>query len=449
METAIKRIGGFLNKPIGIYPLVTFRILFGGVMLFSIIRFWYLGWIERQYIDSIFQFKYYGFDWVQPFSAPIMYGIYGLLALACVFIMLGFLYRISIIYFFVAFSYCELIDLTYYLNHYYFISLVAFIMIWLPANRYLALDTHIFRGIKTTIIQRWHIDVIKLQLGIVYFYAGLAKLNYEWLFNAQPLKIWLPANNNLPVIGQLLNYEWTAYAFSWGGALYDLSIPFLLLYHKTRPFAFVAVLGFHIITGAMFQIGMFPYIMILSTLIFFSNNWHKNVLLFARRLFRKGQTVAELECMPNMRYKKTRAAILIVFLLFQLIFPFRYLLYPGNVFWTEEGYRFSWRVMLMEKAGTATFYVKDGMEGREGVVVNRDFLNDHQEKQMSMQPDMILQFAHFLEDYYLQQGFKDPFVRVESYVTYNARPSKLLIDPNLDLTKVQDSWKHKDWVLPF
>ena len=139
---------------------------------------------------------------------------------------------------------------------------------------------------------------------------------------------------------------------------------------------------------------------------------------------------------------------ILVFVAFQILFPWRYLLYPGNLFWTEEGYRFGWRVMLMEKAGTATFFVKDSKTGREGEVVNSEFLNAHQEKQMAFQPDMILQFAHFLKKHYEKKGVYDPKVRVETYVTLNTRPSKLLIDPAIDLTKQQDTWAHKTWILP-
>jgi len=124
------------------------------------------------------------------------------------------------------------------------------------------------------------------------------------------------------------------------------------------------------------------------------------------------------------------------------------LLYPGNLFWTEEGYRFSWRVMLMEKAGTATFYVKDGETGREGSVVNHQFLNSHQEKQMAMQPDLILQYAHLLKSHYEQQGMNDPKVRAEVWVTLNARPAQLLIDPDVDLTTKADGWGAKDWIRP-
>jgi hypothetical protein len=145
--------------------------------------------------------------------------------------------------------------------------------------------------------------------------------------------------------------------------------------------------------------------------------------------------------------KKPKYWLILLYVGFQTLFPWRYLLYPGNLFWTEEGYRFSWRVMLMEKAGTATFYVKDGKSGREGIVNNSDFLNPHQEKQMAFQPDMILQFAHFLGEHYQKEGLQNPEVRVETYVTLNAKPSELLINPAIDLMQVEDSWRHKTWIL--
>ena len=103
----------------------------------------------------------------------------------------------------------------------------------------------------------------------------------------------------------------------------------------------------------------------------------------------------------------------------------------------------------MEKAGSATFFVKDGPDGREGSVRNSDFLNMHQEKQMAMQPDLILQFAQFLENHFAATGMQSPQVRAEVFVTLNARPASLLIDPTVDLTDERDTWSQKDWIIPF
>jgi hypothetical protein len=115
--------------------------------------------------------------------------------------------------------------------------------------------------------------------------------------------------------------------------------------------------------------------------------------------------------------------------------------------WDEEGYRFGWRVMLMEKAGTALFKVTDRTTGRGGYVDNREFLNAHQEKQMAMQPDMVLQYAHMLHDHYAQQGVHDPIVNAEVWVTLNGAPSRLLVDTTVDLSREHLSLRRNDWVL--
>ncbi|MBL7809064.1 MAG: HTTM domain-containing protein, partial [Saprospiraceae bacterium] len=284
------------------------------------------------------------------------------------------------------------------------------------------------------------------QLGIVYFYAGIWKINYDWLINALPLRIWVPANDQIPVIGWLFKQHFTPWLFAWIGMLYDVSIVFWLAWARTRVWAYLTVIVFHTLTGLMFQIGVFPLVMIGATLIFFSEQWHLRRWTVGRwTMDRPTSNIQQ----SNVQQSNVLTSFLLLFFAFQLLFPWRYLLYPGNIFWTEEGYRFCFRVMLMEKAGTATFFVKDARTGREGEVVNSDFLNAHQEKQMAMQPDMILQFAHFLQQHYEKQGLTNPSVRAEVYVTLNGRPSQLLIDPQVDLTKIRDGWSHKTWITAY
>lgn len=437
----------WLSEPVGIAPLATLRVVIGAMLLFSTIRFVALGWIDDHYIRPQFHFKYYGFEWVEPLGADGIYAVHGLLAISSLCVLLGLWYRAAAVLQFLLFSYTELIDLTYYLNHYYFVSIVCGLLILVPANGAWSLDALRNPAVRRQTIPRWTILIFQLQLGIVYFYAGIWKINYDWLLNALPLKIWMPANDGLPLIGWLFRLEWMPFVFAWAGMLYDVSIVFWLSWARTRVWAYLTVVLFHTLTGIMFQIGVFPLVMIGATLVFFSQAWHNRlwnlvarflaVLIPARPSNATGQTAAT----PRWLF-----VLLAIHFAFQILFPWRYLLYPGNIFWTEEGYRFCWRVMLMEKAGTATFFVKDAATGREGEVVNSEFLNPHQEKQMAMQPDMILQFAHFLKKHYEQRGLRDPQVRAEVYVTLNARPSRLLIDPQADLTKIRDGWRHKDWV---
>ena len=67
---------------------------------------------------------------------------------------------------------------------------------------------------------------------------------------------------------------------------------------------------------------------------------------------------------------------------------------------------------------------------------------------MSFQPDFILEYAHYLGEYYNQKGLKNIKVFTESYVSLNGRKSQKYIDPNINLLDVEDSFKNKTWIMP-
>lgn len=465
-----RRFTTYLTRDVNIAPLILLRVLFGFMMAVSVARFVLNGWVYDLYLKPRFYFSYYGFEWIKPLGSAGMYLLFAIMFLSAIGIMLGYRYRLSAILFFVSFTYVELIDKTNYLNHYYFVSLVSFLFTLVPAGRYFSLDASQGKTKTSPVTPAWTIDVFKLQLAIVYIFAGIAKLNSEWLFDAMPLRIWLPANNHLPLIGGLLGETWVAYFFSWAGAFYDLFIVFFLLSSATRIWAYGAVIIFHLLTWWLFPIGMFPFIMILSTLIFFPPAFHEKVLRFLKRqvtfllpsksvtTFTSGRAANEsgepsdYADIPYSNRTTIQTGIcyfLLFFFLLQVLMPLRYLAYPGNLFWTEQGYRFSWRVMLMEKAGNVVFHVKDLDTGRGGDVMPSDYLTPVQEKMMSTQPDMILQFAHFLEEKLKAQGINNPEIRAEVYVTLNGRGTKKYIDDSIDLTTVKESFRHKDWILSF
>ncbi|NRT16575.1 hypothetical protein HNP99_002942 [Flavobacterium sp. 28A] len=431
--------------------LAFYRLAFGLMMLLSLIRFASYGWIQKFYITPNFHFTYYGFEWVKPIG-NYTYFIFIIAGISALFVAIGYKYKWSILAFFLSFTYIELMDKTTYLNHYYFITIISFVLLFLPANCYFSVDAYKNEKIRFEKIPTWNIDILKLLLAIVYFYAGLAKLNSDWLISAMPLKIWLPNNSNLPFLGSLLNQNWVHYAFSWTGAIYDLGIVFLLLYKRTRLFGFILVVVFHILTKILFPIGVFPYVMIISSLIFFSPDLHKKILNSISKIGSSSIAIYEngKEKIQEFNFlAKAKLTFIGCFVLLQLLFPFRYFCYPNELFWTEEGFRFSWRVMLIEKAGYATFTVRDAITKKEIIVNNSHFLTTFQEKQMAFQPDFILEYAHYLHNYYQQQGINNPEVYVESYVALNGRLSQKYIDSKINLANENESFKHKTWILPF
>jgi hypothetical protein len=436
--TAINSALQKLSQPVDILPLVIFRVAFGVLMFVSTLRFILNGWVTDFYVNPQFHFTYLGFDWVRSLPEVGMGLVFAGLLLVSILITVGLFYRVSMLVFFVLFTYVELIDKATYLNHYYFVSLLSFLLLFLPLHRKYSLDVWLRPQLLLHTVPLWMIALIRLQLAIVYVYAGIAKLNSDWMLNAMPMRIWLRANTSFPLIGELLfDKVWFAYLMSWAGAFYDLTIPFWLLWHKTRGLAYGAVVVFHLITAVLFPIGMFPYIMIVATLIFFDERDYA-------RFFRRKVSAPSV---TPLRFSGTFMVILGVFFVFQLLFPWRWLLYGSNLLWSQEGYRFGWRVMLTENTASATFHVRDVHSGREWLVFPSDYLTVLQEKQMSFQPDMIQQFAHFLAQQYAQQG-QQVEVRAEVYASLNGRPSQLLIDPTVDLAQEPiNIWK-KDWILP-
>ncbi|MCT4663636.1 MAG: HTTM domain-containing protein [Flavobacteriales bacterium] len=434
----------FASKPS--VTLAYFRIAYGVLMLWSTLRFWLNGWIVDQFTAPEYHFKYFGFEFIEPLSETGFYILYGFMVLACLLIILGWYYRVAIVFFFLAFSYTELIDISYYLNHYYFISLLTGVLMFLPMHVHFSLDAKLRPKIARAEVPNWTIFLIKISLVIVYFYAGIAKLHGDWLFRAQPLSLWLQPHQDWWLIGPLFTKKWFAYAMSWGGCIFDLVIPFLLFNKRTVGIAFFFIVFFHLFTRMLFPIGMFPFIMIAATTIFFPVSWHQKSIGYLKRFLKwKDQ---EINRSKTYKFNKITVGLISVYLVFQLIFPFRYLLYPGNLFWTEEGFRFSWRVMLMEKGGTAFFYIHHPETGQKHEINNRDFLTPLQEKMMSTQPDLILQFAKIIKKHAEENGLKNPKITAEIYVSLNGRANQLYIDPEVNLATIEDNFSHKTWIKP-
>lgn len=427
-------------------------------MLFGSIRFVTKGWVNDLYIQPQLYFSYLGFDWIKPLPGQWMYLPFMVMIAAAVGIILGFRYRISAILFFICFTYVELLDKSNYLNHYYFVSLVAFLMCWLPANADFSIDAHTNPAIRTTTIPAWTILILQLQLGIVYCFAGIAKLNPDWLFHAQPLRIWLQAYRDTPYIGGWFATSWLAFAFSWFGCIYDLTIPFFLSFRKTRPIAYVFVVIFHVVTWILFPIGVFPWVMIFSTLIFFPASFHERWISWLRQSLRRSPEDTRPVLPRSFPKKRIIVWAFGIYLFVQIAVPFRYLLYPGNLFWTEEGFRFSWRVMLMHKEGYATFYIVDPKTHQSIQVQNSDYLTPTQIDQLATQPDMILQFAHHLGKQYSDTiltystqhiHLRHPAVEAEVYVSLNGRPHQLFVSRKTNLMNETYTLKHRTWLEQF
>ena len=447
------------SEPVSPASLAAFRILFGLLGFIAVVRFVSNGWVSDVYIEPAHHFAYFGFEWVRPWPAWGMYLHFALLGLSSLGVALGYRYRLSITLFFVLFTYLELIDQTTYLNHYYLVSLLSLIMVFLPMSRAYSWDSRFHRneGNRAGQVQRVPraaIWALQGQLALVYVFAGIAKLNPDWLLDAQPLTIWLYNSTDAFLIGGFLREPWLPHAMSWVGALFDLTIVGWLLWRRTRLYAYAVLVLFHIATALLFPaIGMFPWIMVGTTLIFFGADWPERLI---GRLCNRDP---HPDTSPAIEYPEhtiaglswqTKVMLLlgVGFLAAQVVVPLRHLAYPGNVRWTEEGYHFSWRVLLTEKMGLVRFRLKDSSADGERLVYPEEYLTETQTERMAYQPSLILATAHMVRDDSQRRGYHEVEVRADVYVSYNGRPAALLIDPDADLANIRRGIGPKRWILP-
>lgn len=421
-------MAGWLKKPVDIASLAVFRIVFGTLMLVASGRFFLKGWIHQEYEIPKYFFHYWGFGWVKPWPAPGMYVHYALMALTAVFVIVGWQYRISIAAFGLLFTYAHFIDKSNYLNHYYLVSCLCLVLTFLPLDRAVSV-----RKDQWDTVPAWVLWLVRFQVACVYFFGGVAKLESDWLLHAQPLTIWLGANTDFPLLGPLFREKWFAFAFSWAGAAFDLTIVPFLLWRRTRIPAYAAVLLFHAITGKLFSLGMFPWIMSGVALVFFDPSWPRRFLPPPHDPPRAGDVA-----FPR--------ALVGVYIAWQLFMPLRHWLYPGNLLWTEQGFRFGWNVMLIEKSSAVEITVEEA-DGRRSLVEARRYLTPFQVSMMSTQPDMILELAHIIADDYARRGHPVA-VYVDALVALNGRRAAPMVDPKVDLSRIEDGLGAKTWILP-
>jgi hypothetical protein len=368
--------------------------------------------------------------------------ILGLLAL---FVAAGFLYRLSAALFFLGFAYCFLLDQATYLNHFYLVCLLSFLLIFVPANRAVSVDAWFWSRIRSYVAPAWTLWLLRTQMAIVYLFGGIAKLSPDWL-HGEPMRAWMAARSDFPLIGRYFTEEWAVYAASYGSLLLDLLIAPALLWRRTRVAAFGVAVLFHLGNARLFSIGVFPWLGIAATTLFLSPRWPRKLLsIFRHKL--KSSSVADAE-LPLPRHSMLILILVSIYLTIQILVPLRHLLYPGRVDWTYEGHRFSWRMKLIDRDARAQFYVINPNSGETLEVDPSSVLAEHQVLKMASRPDMILQFAHYLAKKIPFYGTKPLRVEARVLVSLNGRKPQLLLDQNVDLAAQPRTLSHGSWLLP-
>lgn len=470
----------FLFRPVDIAPLVFFRVVFGVLGFADLLGVWTYYHLYQGYFDPAnFQFKYLGFEWAKTLPEPFMSLVFLVSMAAALAVAIGWRYRVCTVVFALGFTWQFLLEKALYLNHGYLFIWISCLMIFLPAHQNGSADALQNRATPRQTVARWQVWILPFLMGVVYFYGGIAKLNSDWLLDANPLKHWLDNSVDLPLLGWVFRLDTTAFLMAWGGTLLDLTAAFLLLFRRTRVWALGFILFFHLTNTLIFQIGIFPWLSIALSLMFFPpemmRRWFailcskvkplgKLSAWWERRLAEREGNLSETERAGNQPVatsdlsvsdrlspsQKWVAAFLILLVAFHLLLPLRHHLFKGDVAWTEEGHRFSWRMMLRSKRGYGYFTVTNPATGESVKIRPAEYLTDRQDEKIYTHPDMILQFAHHLRDLWKKKGVAEPEVYASIRVSLNARPTQPYVDSKVNLAK--EKWRplrESDWVMPF
>lgn len=428
-----------LFKQVDNSPLIVFRIIFGLLIALEAWGAIATGWVRRTLVEPQFTFNFIGFDFLQPLPGNGMYFYFGLMGLFGIFVMLGFKYRFSVIAYTLLWTSAYLMQKTSYNNHYYLLILLLIFMCIVPAHRFFSVDARRNPNIRSMKMPNWVVLFIIGQIWIVYTYASLAKLYPDWLDGTFP-ELLMKAKAHYWLIGDLLQESWVHMSIAYFGILFDLLVVPLLLWKRTRVVMFWISVFFHLFNSIVFQIGIFPYMSLAFTVFFFPKEYiHRKFLKF--KPFYKVNEIKIPTLAPQLK------TFFILWFTIQLLLPVRHHFIEGNVFWTEEGHKMSWRMMLRSKGGYASFRIKNQNTGEIKYVKLDEYLTPKQKKNL-LKPDGIWQFTQRLKKEYASKGIPvEIYARVK--VSLNGRKPAFLVDPNLDLTTIDfDYFGHNEWIEP-
>ncbi len=448
----------WLNRQVDIASLVFFRIVFGGLAVAEMIaQLTYKHWYKGFYDIDAFRFHYIGFEFINPFPEPLM-SIFLIAMVGFGFaILVGYRYRLMTSLFAIGYIYTYLLEKGLYLNHGYLFCWLAVVMIFLPAHLNFSLDVKKSPSIRKERIRYWPIAMLCFLMSIVYFFGGIAKINPDWI-RGVPLITWVGNKSDMPLLGWLWAIPATGLFMSYAGLFLDLLSPFFLIWKKSRPVVFVALILFHLTNALIFKIGIFPWLSLGLTSLFFSPSWPRNLWNYLINKHPSANAINAwfLQFFPKSSSNESTAKIgklgLLTIALTALIhisLPLRHHFFEGNVAWTEEGHRYSWRMMLRSKNGYGTFTVKE--KGTDRIVKEKpkNWMDKKMTRKLFTHPDMIWQFSNHLADHYKKEGWNAPEVYADIRAQLNDGKYQQYTDKTIDLAA--EKWKfmkHKNWIIP-
>ncbi|WP_010255999.1 HTTM domain-containing protein [Myroides injenensis] len=430
-------------QPIDNSPLIIFRIFFG--FLFACESFGAIatGWVRSNLVDVNFTFSHIYMDFLQVLVGPQMYVYFALMGVVSLAVMLGWRYRLNIILLTILWAGAYFLQKTSYNNHYYMLMIVCFYMCFLPASSYASLDVKAGRVKKLLYMPRYISWIFIFQVTMLYVYGTIAKFYPDWLDGTFTRLMYESAN--IPeIFKEVFTQKWFYITIAYLGIIFDGLIVPMLLWKRTRTLGVIASLMFHLFNSITLHIGIFPYFALSFAVFFYEPEQVRKFFFRKKPPFVIDENISNYQTAHFL--SKWQVIVVGVFMFIQLVLPIRFHFIKGDVLWTDEGHRLSWRMMLRSRGGYTNYIVEDKKSGERRYYDLSAVLTPKQEARLTS-PDMIWQMAQRIKKEYAEKG-EDVAVFAESYVSINRRPYSQFVDENIDLGSV--SWNyftHCPWIL--
>ena len=440
-ESRFQKWTSALFRPVPLDSLVAFRVAFGFAMAIWSLYMIFGGRVSELYIQPKYYFSYPGLNWIQPLSGFGMYFVFALLFVSALMLAAGWFFRINTLFFTLLFAYISLIDQANYLSYYYFVLLMAMMLSLSPANRLFSIDLIRNPAIRVELIPRWSVLAFEIQVALVFIFAGMAKLNADWLFAGRPLNMWL---ENLGLHFGFQFPHWIIsgiipITISWILLLFDFIIPHFLLDKSTSVFAFKWVVIVQLLAIILFPSGFFPVLIIFSSIIFFPadsiRRWISGISYLLYDVFQFKGDVFKPGGAHLLQYRKKKLfpIVLCLFLGTQILLPVALFLQWGSARWADAACHFSWDLRIQEKKSRIWVWKENALTGKNEEVKLSQYLMPHQIRHMAESPGMIQQFiANKKRNPSSSNSDFTGNIRVLSTVSLNGQNPQPLVDCNIE-----------------
>nr|XP_054919472.1 vitamin K-dependent gamma-carboxylase-like [Dermacentor andersoni] len=460
----------WLHTPCDPSSLAIARILFGAVMILDQPEERGLAFVEERWGDPK-ECRFPLFSFLKPLSLEGMYCIHLIMLLGAIGICTGAFFKKSCMAFLLPYWFIFLLEKSRWNNHSYLYGLITVLLSVTGAHHLWSVDCWRKSGIRNTDIPKWNYVLLRLQVFLVYFIAGLKKTDRDWIGGHSMdglARHWVFDLFKLVMTEEQVD----TYVVHWGGFLLDLTVGFLMIGTAVRPVGVLFCVLFNTMNSRMFAIGMFPYVMIVLTTIFFDYSWPKKVaavlplcirnavpdLSASRpdfsRCWYPGRCKGNVQCIGSPRAErrlcrwKMTAFLLCLHVVLQLFLPYSHGLTKGYNTWTQGSYGYSWDMMVHNwRPVHIKLVLYDNAAHKTHFLDPEKFTTS---KRWHHQADMVVQFAHCISDRFRQDyGMKDVEIYVDVWMSLNGRFAQRMYDPTVNI--LEQPWSpfvEVPWVMP-